>query len=74
MADAPNRKVSFPVTVWFEPESGTFQLMRPTAHGFCASVGPDPHCPTGHPQLYHLLRRALEDGPPGFEEPKPSYN
>ncbi len=68
------KKVSFPVTIWYVPDSGQIQIMRPTERGFQASVSEDPDTPEGHPQLYHALRRVLRDCGSGFAEAPTKYN
>lgn len=68
------RNVSFPVTVWHDAETGQIQIMRPTAGGFHVCVDADAESPTGHPQLYQALRRALRDGGAGFAEAPGKYN
>ena len=52
-------RVSFPVTVWFEPETGHIRIARPTGHAFTASVSADASSAAGHPQLYRELARVL---------------
>ena len=74
MSRADNRKVSFPVTVWYVPETGQIEIMRPTERGFRAIISDDPGSPAGHPQLFRALRRALQQGDGGFAEAPRKYN
>jgi len=74
MKIAARKHVSFPVVVWYVPETGLIHLARPTDASFQATVGPDADAPDGHPTLFRALSRALREGGEGFAEPPAKYN
>jgi len=71
---ADKNKVSFPITVWFVPQTGQIEIVRPTERGFRASISNDPAASAGHPQLYQALRRVLLENESGFAETPRKYN
>ncbi len=60
--------ISFPVTIWYMPESGEICIARPTDRDFFTTIHPDPDSLHGHPHLYRQLARALRQG--GAPHPK----
>lgn len=74
MTSTDRKRVSFPVTVWFDRETGRYQITWPTRSGVRVSVGADPRAADGHPQLYSALRTALRDRGEGFEEAPERFN
>lgn len=74
MTGIERKRVSFPITVWYEPESGEIRLLKPTDNGFCTSVSADADCANGHPDLFRELRRALRERGVGFAEPPAKFN
>ncbi len=61
--------VSFPVSVWFVPETGNIHLARRTDDGFVATLSPNPLSGCCHPLLYEALSDALRRS--GAQHPLP---
>ena len=53
--------VSFPISVWYAPETGQIHIVRPTEGGFATTVNGDPNSARGHVHLYRKLAQALRD-------------
>ena len=56
-----SRKVSFPVSIWFVPETGQFHIARPTREGCVTTVNADPASARGHPHLFHKLSLIMQE-------------
>lgn len=56
-SEAP--KISFPVTVWYIPETGKIGIARRTDPVFEAEIGPSPECNSLKPSLYDSLLMVL---------------
>ena len=53
--------VSFPVSVWYSPDTGNIHIARPTDQKFRTTIAPDANSACGHPSLYTKLSKALRD-------------
>lgn len=53
--------VSFPVTVWYAPETGKIHVLRRTDPEHQTQISPDARAPDGHAELYSALLNLLLD-------------
>lgn len=54
-------QVSFPVTIWYEPETGNIHFLRRTDPVCATLISPDPRAPDGHAELYMSFLNLLMD-------------
>lgn len=66
MQTSDKKTISFPVSVWFVPETGQFHIARPTRDDCVTTVNADPRSARGHPHLFSKLSSIMQEhGAPG---------
>ena len=61
MKKAAKKTITFPVSVWYNPDTGHIHLARPSDPGFITTISPDTGSKRSHPHLYRQLSKALRD-------------
>lgn len=54
-------KVTIPLTVHFDPDSGDIHVSRPTGALGRVRIAPEPRSPDGHPQLFLFFAETLRE-------------